>query len=78
MPRVRTRPINPYIQQLMDERGITKLKDLAIATGIPYETLRGWADIDGEHQFFASILNAARLLNKSPEDLMRGLMGQAS
>lgn len=74
MARVRTRPINPYIQSLMDEKGVGTLKELAAATGIPYGTLFQWANIDGNHKQFEAALRASRACGKTLDEFVSGIL----
>lgn len=74
MPRVRTRPIHPYIQHLMDLKGVSTIKELSDATGLPYQTLSSWAGGDGKHQQFEAALKASRALGVSLEEFVSGLL----
>jgi hypothetical protein len=44
MARIRTKPIHPYIQKLMDEHGCDTLSALSEKTGITPHTLHRYAD----------------------------------
>lgn len=74
MPRVRTRPVNAYIQSLMDQYGATTITQLSEKTGIPDSTLRGWSDCDGSHKVFESILDAAQKTGRPVEEIIKGIL----
>lgn len=44
MPRIRTKPVNLFIQDLMDQRHITELKQLSAEIDVRYATLLDLAD----------------------------------
>lgn len=80
MPRIRTKPINPFIETLMDAQDppAETLKELAERLDIDYDALRGYADILDGHPVYEALLRDAPKFKKcgvkNAEDLMKRLL----
>jgi predicted transcriptional regulator len=77
MPRVRVKPLNRFIQSLMDKHRVETLNELAEKTGIPYATLYSYSEINGNHRVFESILRDAHAIGMTADDFMRNLLFDA-
>lgn len=76
MPRQRSRPINSFIQALMDEAGCATLKEYSEQSGIPYSTLLGYAETErtGAREVYKALLRNAQLAGKPVDEFLRGLL----
>ena len=74
MPRVRTRPINEFIQKWMTDEGVETLKELAIKTRLPYSTILRWADMDGDHKPIEALIAGARARRMTIDEFIMGLI----
>lgn len=76
MARYRTKPINPFLHKLMDERGWKTLKEAADATGMPVQTLTVLADIQDSNQVLECHAKAAKQFGLSLDEWVKGLLGR--
>lgn len=74
MPRLRTRPTNQYLQELIESKGYSNLKDAAEGLGISYRLLLQYADIEGSHRNLEALLSVSTALKVPADDLIRGLL----
>ena len=79
MGRFRQRPINPFIKQLMDERGLENLKEVEQYLAehnqeVALTTIIRYADSDGSNQHLEAALRMADGLGISLDEFVRGLL----
>lgn len=74
MARYRTKPINPFLQKLMDERGWKSLKEASDATGMPVQTLTALADVSPDHPVLQCHVQAAEKFGVGIDKWIHGLL----
>lgn len=74
MPRVRTRPTNEYLEELISERGFTNLKEAADAAGLADSTVYGYADVTTSHHSWNALLDFCEAMNISVDEFVRGML----
>lgn len=80
MPRYRTRPINPFLQRLMDINGFESLKEINMESQgeIQISSLTKIADIDSTNRVLEFHLRLAEFFGVSMDTWVRGVMGKLS
>ena len=78
MARYRTRPINPFLQLLMDLKGVKSLSVIQAQTGEAPKSLKSLADTTDSNQVLEFHLNMAEYWGVSLDVWTRGLLGRLS
>lgn len=78
MPKLRTRPTNPYLSRLIASRGYKNLKEAAEATGVSDNTLYGYADVTDTHQSWSALIKFCDSMGVSIDEFVRGMLSADS
>lgn len=78
MPKPRMKPTNSYLEQLLQQRGFTNIKDAADQLGIPYKVLLRYADIELDSRLeLESARTVANKFGIPAPDFVAGLLKAA-
>lgn len=72
--RPRVKPIRPYFQRLMDEAGVSTLKELAVLKGIKYNNLQRLADPEQSLPFLEEVLSTAQKCGDTVDGFVLGVL----
>jgi hypothetical protein len=77
MARYRTKPINAFLQELMDERGWKTLQDASDATGLSVAELSRFADFR-KNPVLRAHLRAAEKLEVPIDRWIKGMLSETA
>lgn len=79
MPRIRSKPINRFLLELIESKGYPTLKDAALSLGISYHTLLSLANLtDTSRIEIARVREVATRFDIEPHKFIAGLIAALS
>lgn len=76
MPKVRSRPTNKFLEELVESRGYGSLKEAARAADIPLNTIYVYADVEDSHHNWETLIRFCDQMGISVDEFIRGMLGK--